>query len=500
MLKNDKIFDIYYYNVKDMVNRTYCDKICTIVLDSKLNSGLNPVSELHHGNGVYSRMLLHFDHTDIKKKIEDKTYANVEKLHHYLRMTNAGSIDFTEIHCDKISDISNGRVKRAASFDLIFFLIPMFWDGGKGFDMVYDKFSFKGNSMIVPHSKTRLLSEDGCNWFQPRNGYKWKEEGIYSTETLSREYENLASDCGSSIILCRQHFDIGNENINIDITDLVNKYVNEEIPNYGIGVAFTPMTEIEDSEIEEYCSFFTHKTNSFFEPFVETVYDDYISDDRGSFCLNKNNRLYLYCNIGSIATNLDELPTCTIDDIQYEVKQYSKGIYYAEVFGDSSVFRSNTMYYDVWSNIKYDGVSFDDIEMDFVVHGQLSFFYFGNTLSESTHFTSAVYGIKEEERIKRGDLRKVSILARQNYSKNRANVIDEMYYRLYVMDGTRELDIINWSHVNKTVKENFFNIDTNMLLPQKYYVDIKYKYNMEEISERNVLSFYITDDLNNKYN
>lgn len=56
--------------------------------------------------------------------IEDKTFANVEKLHHYLHLINAGSIDFTELHCDKFSDISNNMVRRATSFDLIFFLIP----------------------------------------------------------------------------------------------------------------------------------------------------------------------------------------------------------------------------------------------------------------------------------------------------------------------------------------------------------------------------------------
>jgi len=483
-----------------MVTRTYIDKICTIVKDSELNSGINPVAELHYGNGIYSRMLLKFNVDGIKDKIEDKTFANTEKLRHYLHMTNAGSIDFTELHCGKASDVSYGMVKRATSFDLIFFLVPMEWDGGKGFDMVRDKFTVNGTYIKFHNKLPNLVSTDGCNWFKPRNGYQWKEEGVYSNETLSREYEKFGSDEGSDIILYRQHFDIGNENIHIDITDLVNKYISGELKNYGIGVAFSPMTEISDEEYERYCSFFTHKTNSFFEPYVESVYCDFISDDRGCFALNKNNRLYLYCNVGSSTKNLDELPICTIDGKQYEVKQFGKGIYYAEVFGDKNVFNQRTMYYDLWTNLKYDGIELDDVEMEFVVHSAKSFFNFGNTLDENVHFTSSVYGIKQDEHINRGDIRKVGIYARQNYTKNTVMVVDDMYYRLYVMDGNRELDIISWENVNKTVKENFFTIDTSMLIPQRYYIDIKYKYNMEDITEKKVLSFIISNELGNKYN
>lgn len=481
-----------------MLTRTYLDKVVTIVKDSKLNSGLNPVAELHYGKGEYSRILIHFDHNEIKSKIEDKTFANVDKLHHYLHITNAGSIDFTDLHCCKLSEISDNKVVRAASFDLIFFLLPQKFDMGKGFDMINTKFTL--NHGRLKNGVPNLTSEDGCNWYQARNGYNWKEEGVYSNDTLSKEYDNFSSENGSPIIFARQHFDIGNEDVMIDITNLMNQYINGELENNGIGIAFTPMTEITLMEQEQYCGLLTNKTNTFFEPHVVTVYDDFISDDRGSFTINKKNKLYLYCNIGGIATNLDELPVCTIDNINYEVKQYGKGIYYAEVLGDRNTFNPNQMYYDVWSNIKVNGVKFDDVEMDFVVHPISNYFNFGNTLDENIKFSPVIYGIKENEKIHRGDIRKVTLISRQNYSSNKCNVVDEAYYRLYIMDGTRPYDVISWTPINKTVKENFFVIDTKMLIPQRYYIDIKYKYNMEEICENNVLSFDITDDINNRYN
>jgi hypothetical protein len=42
-------------------------------------------------------------------------------------------------------------------------------------------------------------------------------------------------------------------------------------------------------------------------------------------------------------------------------------------------------------------------------------------------------------------------------------------------------------------------IDTSMLLPQRYFVDIKIEYGMDSIIHHDVLSFDIVDDLNNRY-
>ena len=98
----------------------------------------------------------------------------------------------------------------------------------------------------------------------------------------------------------------------------------QELDNYGIGIAYSPMLELTNSEIENYTGFLTNKTNTFFEPFVETIYNDYILDDRANFALDKANRLYLYCNIGGDTENLDELPTCSVEGKEYEVIEIGK--------------------------------------------------------------------------------------------------------------------------------------------------------------------------------
>lgn len=484
-----------------MINRTYISKFNTIIKDSKLNTGINPVSELVYGANV-SRMLVYFDHSKIKCMVKEKMCPDITKFKHYLKITNVGSIDFTQTHSKETSSIGEDIKIRASSFDLIFFLIPKEWDNGKGFD--YSKTFFNqgyyGNECNdVFSDSAKLISTDGSNWFQCKNGNYWDNEGVYSNEFLSKEYDKFSSDEGSNIIIGRQHFDIGNENINIDITDIVNKFINDEIPNYGIGIAYSPMLESHNSVVENYTGFLTHKTDSFFEPFIESIYYDHISDDRSNFILNKNNKLYLYCNIGGNLVNLDNIPKCHINNIEYNVEQYSKGVYYININLSDKEFKANTMLFDVWSDITYDGVRFDDVELDFTLKRSDMWFNFGSVVDEKPKFIPNVSGIRYDEEIKRGDVRKLTILARVPFTSNQSQLVDEVKVRLYVKDGSREIDVIPFIYANKTFLENYLMIDTNILIPHKYYVDIKFNYNMENIIHHKILSFKIVDDLKNKY-
>lgn len=483
-----------------MIERTYLSKFNTIIEGQKLNTGINPVAELSYGTSL-TRILCYFDTTKIKNLVDTGIFADISKVKHTLHITNAGSIDFTQMHCREISSINSNWKKRASSFDIIFFLIPKPWDRGKGFD--YTKSFFNQDFYDSKEkNKSRLVSEDGCNWYQARNGVNWDEDGIYSIETLSKEYDKFSAG-EKSIVFARQHFDLGTENISIDITDIFNKFMNGELDNYGIGIAYSPMLEEtshdEHTILENYTGFLTDKTNTFFEPYVETVYDDHISDDRANFILDKHNKLYLYCNIGGKLANLDENPTCSVDGKNYEVKNFSKGIYYIDIMLSREEYEPDTMVYDVWDNIKYEGKTYPPVELDVTLKNTNSWFNVGNSLPEEKSFTPSIVGIQQKERILRGDIRKVGIVARVNYTKQNAQLLDSMYARLYVLDGEREIDVIKWEPVNKTYLEDYIIIDTNMLVPQRYYMDVKINYGMQETIHHNVLTFDIVSSLNNKY-
>ena len=221
------------------------------------------------------------------------------------------------------------------------------------------------------------------------------------------------------------------------------------------------------------------------------------------FIINNNcyiNNLYLYCNIGGHTENLDELPTCSVNGSDYEVKQFSKGIYYIDINLSKNDFKPNTMLFDVWDNIKYQGEELDAVELDFVVKNNTLHFNIGNSLEVSTKLVPTISGIKYDENIQRGDVRKVIITPLVEYKKNTAELVDNMCVRLYIKDGEREVDVIPYENVNRTFMENYFLVDTKMLIPEKYYIDVKFKYNQEIIIHHNILSFKITENLNNKYN
>ena len=495
-----------------MIHKTYISKMNTIINGSELNTSLNPVASLIYGRNI-TRVLLYFDHTDIKRMMEDGTFPDKGKISHVLKITNAGSLDFTQLHCGEISSIDDSLKRRASSFDIIFFLIPKEWDAGKGFDYS-NNFLNKDFYDTCQKDRNRLISTDGCNWYQARNGINWDEPGIYSNDKLSKEYDNFATVDGSPIIIGRQRFEIGGENINIDITEIVNKFVSGELENHGIGFAFTPALERlgEDetksvSKVENYVGFFTNKTNLFFEPFLETIYDDYIDDDRSNFVLNKKNRLYLYVNIGGRPEDLDETPTCTIKNDSYEiildnlevVKQF-RGVYYVDVMFSSREVEPDIMFYDVWSNIKYDGVDLDDVELDFVTKRPSLYFNIDNTMHDEPDYTPLIAGINANEEIFRVDeVRKITVTAKPSFTQNVGVLLDEMYYRLYTMDGEREITVIPYEHVNMTFNENFFYLNCDMLIPQKYYLDIRFKYNGETKTFKDVLHFKIVNNLDNKY-
>jgi hypothetical protein len=475
-----------------IVTHTFISKSNTIIKDSVASVGLNPILELNYGK-MLTRGLIYFDHTKVQKMVEDKIYPDISKLRHVLKMKNAGSID--DKHINRIYLDSNGDYykQRTSSFDLIYFLIPNDWDEGKGFDYKQD----------LNLRNYRAYSWRGCNWYQYQTYCKWENEGIYSTDKLSKELDLFTSKNGnqSNIIIGYQHFDKGNESIEFDITETFNKFITGELCNYGIGIAFSPQYENKNTELTQYVGFFTSHTHSFFEPYVETTYNETIEDDRADFYLDKSNKLYFYSIVGGKYANLDEFPTCTVDDISYEVKQATKGVYYIDIEVPSSSYEDNTMLYDVWSNIKYKGKSFPNVELEFVTKSSNDYYQFGIPSSkQETELIPTLYGIKYKEVIKRGDIRKINVDCRIPYTTDQDRNNNYIEYRLYILSGEKQIDVIDWQKIEKGYNENYFFINTNELLPSRYYIDIRINVNMELFNYQKVLEFDIADNITEYYN
>lgn len=444
-----------------MVTRTFVDKCTTIVKNSEENFGLNPVAMLNHGF-VTSRVLLHFDVEHLRKLYNDKTYPDVSKMRHILRMTNCASIDERTFKNFLPSNDGNLVKKRATSFDILCFRIPREWDEGVGFDYSSDVWFTGSNAFSI----------EGCNWYQSYNGSIWDDEGIYSTDRLTKEYVKYSNN-EPDIVISRQHFDHGNEDMEMDITDYINDLIVNGGHNFGLGLCFTPMTEESASTLTQYVGFFSNNTNTFFEPFLETRYDDTIEDDRNKFYLGKTNRLYLYANIGGGLNNLDEMPTCTIDGKEYEVKQQSKGVYYVEIKLEKGEYTSKTIISDVWGNLSYNGDKIDDVEQEFVTLPTEDFFDLTGNIGTDEKYTATIVGINDSEEIESNDVRMVKVLFKKKYTNGEYLTISGAKYRLYVMSGDKEVDVIDWDGINCTFGCNYFMLDTNTLVPNEYHIDIK---------------------------
>lgn len=472
-----------------MVTKTYFEKSNTIVEGSEQNFGLNPICMLHYGKTI-SRTLIYFNTDKLSKLVKDGTYIDKTKLKHVLKMTNSSSVN-PKCHGHKvIGKWQEEWTNRAVSFDLIAFKIPFNWDEGVGFDFE-DDFWLQGDACV---------SYMGSNWYNVSSGKAWFNEnkktndGIYTNDFLTTEYEKFLVG-EKSIIVASQHFDHGNEDMKLDLTDYVNSIIFDGEENHGLCLAFSPAFERRrDVENTQYVGFFNGHTNTLYEPFLESRYDAAVNDNRMNFYLGKKNRLYFYAYVGGELTNLDKLPTCTIEDKEYEVKQDTKGVYYVEVKFSAKDYEPDTILYDVWSNLSLDGEELDDEELEFVTLPHKGHTSLGSTIAEPKVLNVSLSGINDDEKIYQGDVRKIKAIFKVPYTSKDYDFPNEAYYRVYVKDSNREIDMIDWDTIEQVGAFDMFTLKTDEMLPAEYHIDIKGKFGYEERIFKDKLRFTIVNN------
>ena len=201
--------------------------------------------------------------------------------------------------------------------------------------------------------------------------------------------------------------------------------------------------------------------------------------------------------------NLDNLPSVTIYDENGDVfsaitsgsvVHTTTGIYYVDVFVPQSA-NDGVLYYDVWSDIEVDGVSLDDVEMDFEIKNDTEYYQIGNNESLPVNYAMSLSGVKRDEKIKRGDVRKIMVSARLPYTINESKVIDNLQYRLWVREGNTQVNVIDWQDVNMAYLKNYFLLDTSWMIPNRYYIDIKLTSNQEVKHYIDTMQFEIVNQV-----
>ena len=463
------------------INNSYFNRNNTLISNSFTNTGRNPVIELFYGNGNvvdptgFSRFIFNLNLDLLKQKYGNGIISTdcLNTIKHTLRMTNTSYFDKDFLIN---TTTSSGRL-RATSFDLILFRIPYYdnnpnypqnWDEGVGYD-------YADIVTTVPTDKN--FSDRPSNWYQTTTIDFWETPGIYNNKNLG------AVPYSAITILDKQHFEFGDENISFDMTNEINSIISGNLINpVGWGIAFLPQVENLTGTTGTYSvGFFSRHTQTFYEPFLETNYDDLIEDDRNYFSLGKTNKLYLYLYEDGNPINLDQNPTVTINDASGDPIVglsnitsclRTQGVYEVTI-PPLLGYKTPCTFSDEWSNIKLNGFNLPNITNEFVVYPIQKSIQIGTTTNQPSIYGFDYSGIKQDEKIWNSDLRKVSVMIKKAYTTNVQLPNVDAYYRVYVREGQTEVQVQDWTKLNRTPDEYYFMFDTIDKIPNDYYIDMK---------------------------
>jgi hypothetical protein len=427
--------------------------VTTNSIKQNINTAKNPKTNIFYGRG-FSKFIFEIDISDLKQKLESGEYVLTTTTKHYLHLKNT---------------VFDREFNRATNFDLNLYLITEPWDEGIGSDYYGDE--------------TRA-----SNWVNRTTLEEWAVPGI--------DYEDFYKTI---------HFETGAEDIYTDITDYVNQLLTDEGQYYGLCLCFPEEYLDINTNIPESVSFYTKYFNEYFQPYVETIFDDVITDNRDNFIAEKRNSLYLYVTKGDNYFDLDEDPIVDILDSRYaqisgltglSTMKIRKGIYKVSFGISGQICDGKRFFYGNWKNIKIDGETIDNVRKKFIPKPFINDFDFNNIDNDSYIIQFA--GIKQNEQIIRGNKLKLIAIARSIKTK-KTILLDEIYCRMFVKEGKTEIVVFDWQQMDKT-NENAIFIDTSFLLPCEYFIEIKAVVNGNEYYQTEKIKFEIINDIKTNIN
>jgi len=400
--------------------------------------------------------------------------------------------------------------RRATSFDLILWRIPKFsgntgtpqnWDEGVGYD--YNDFNIAQNSAnggISPltYVDSRAYSTRPSNWYQTTTLSGWSQNGIYDNRNQGAvNYSGLT-------IIATQHFELGNEDLNMDMTNEINGILNGSITGVtGWGISYLPQIENITGLTDSYSvAFFSRHTQTFYQPYLLTNYNDLIQDDRNQFLKNQENKLFLYIYQNGDLVNLDSDPFVRIEDRNGDAVTgmgalttclKTKGVYEVVVPNGFANFPTPCQFYDVWSGLTINGQSIPNVTNQFTLQQYSSGIQIGPVSKEPQIYGFDFYGILQNEKILNSDIRKVGVTIKKAYTGQQMLLDVSAFYRVYVTEGTTEVIVQDWTPVNRTPNEYYFIFDMRDKIPNQYYVDIQVNSSGEKNTYKRQLTFSIVN-------
>jgi hypothetical protein len=335
------------------------------------------------------------------------------------------------------------------------------WVEGYGMDL--DSYSDYGFSLEY--------NGEGSNWlFSSRNYYWFNSGGDYYT--------------GSYIL--SQSFALGIEDIELDVTDICEKWLNNTIENNGFIIFLSGSAENGTTNESFFTKKFSARTSEFFfnRPCLEARWNPSVTDDRLSFYAsssllsaddNKMN-IYFYNKVNNSLKNIVNNPNLTVkffSDSAYTqqvsssyllVSVPSQGIYRASVAIDTTA----SVLYDKWYNSSslapYFSSSFDVYQRTNYDYDDDKQYVLNLTNLKSSYFNNEQAKIKVFVR----DYDWQPTIYTKAYDNIENTIIPNLYYKIFRFNDN--YTVINYSTgslaYTKTSYDsngNYFDIDMNIL-------------------------------------
>ena len=131
------------------------------------------------------------------------------------------------------------------------------------------------------------------------------------------------------------------------------------------------------------------------------------------------------------------------------------------------------MYYDNWRELVYNGDEISPVENEFVLLKSQDYFTLGTRTEEPKIYGFDFSGIKQNEKILNTDIRKVNVTLKKAYTSKEVLYHVEAFYRVYVREGNTEVQVQDWTQINRTADGYYFVFDTTDKIPNEYFIDIK---------------------------
>jgi|688.fasta_scaffold56321_2 hypothetical protein len=457
--------------------RSYFEKNNTIIKDSQANTAKNPTTEIFYGS-AFSKFLFKVDFTDLKNKVNSGELVVDSNTRHTLHLTNTIFGDEGQKGLNR----TTGR-DRTSSFDLIVFGLGQYWDEGLGYDYTDSSYDFVNGN--------RTFDERPSNWFYRTTLNQWPVAGVFhDSPTIISGYT------GNKI-----HMDNGGENIDFDITPYVNGIISGDT-NHGLGLSFAVVYQYLTPDRDQSVAFFTKYTQTFFEPYVDSHFEDTIMDNRDNFIEKIEQNLYLYVTKGTNFYNLDSTPTVDILDSNGSVitglsglttTLIRKGVYKVTFTITTPECDGKKFFTDHWKGVILDGNTISGgVRQKFIPKPYTAGFTIGENQTELQRYAIQFFGIKQNEKIVSGEIRKV-VVTFKSIDVPKTVLLDEVYYRIYIEEGTTQVMVHDWTLLDKT-NENSFQLDSSYLIPRQYFLQIKGKTHTEEIYYKESINFEIVSE------